>query len=173
MPRSRPRAAALVDGIVFAPLNKHALRLAGMTHEDELRFMQERFAVPGFVCEFNITQGLWTSRVTSHVPLRDVADAITGSGRGRGGRHHRPLRSRAPVSAQPRIAVAGLNPHAGDGGSIGREEIEIIAPAVERMPRTRPRRARAVSVRHGVRRAPSAATSMRSSRCTTTRARSR
>jgi len=120
----------LVDAIVFAPLNKHALRLAGMTHEDELRFMQERFAVPGFVCEFNITQGLWTSRVTSHVPLRDVAAAITVEGVGEAvDIIDRALKS-AGV-ARPRIAVAGLNPHAGDGGSIGMEEIEIIAPAVE------------------------------------------
>ena len=120
----------LVDAIVFAPLNKHALRLAGMTHEDELRFMQGRFAVPGFVCEFNITQGLWTSRVTSHVPLRDVADAITAAGVGEAvDIIDRALKS-AGV-ARPRIAVAGLNPHAGDGGSIGMEEIEIIAPAVE------------------------------------------
>ena len=120
----------LVDAIVFAPLNKHALRLAGMTHEDELRFMQERFAVPGFVCEFNITQGLWTSRVTSHVPLREVADAITAAGVGEAvDIIDRALKS-AGV-ARPRIAVAGLNPHAGDGGSIGMEEIEIIAPAVE------------------------------------------
>ena len=120
----------LVDAIVFAPLNKHALRLAGMTHEDELRFMQERFAVPGFVCEFNITQGLWTSRVTSHVPLREVADAITAAGVGEAvDIIDRALKS-AGV-ARPRIAVACLNPHAGDGGSIGMEEIEIIAPAVE------------------------------------------
>ena len=69
-----------VDGIVFAPLNKHALRLAGMTQEDELRLMQERFHVQGFVSEFNITGRLWTSRVTSHIPLRDVADALIVDG---------------------------------------------------------------------------------------------
>ena len=120
----------LVDAIVFAPLNKHALRLAGMTHEDELRFMQERFAVPGFVCEFNITQGLWTSRVTSHVPLREVADAITGAGVIDAVRIVNRYLIAAGVAA-PRIAVAALNPHAGDGGSLGREEIDVIAPAVE------------------------------------------
>ena len=54
-----------VQGIVFAPLNKHSLRLAGMQEEDELRFMQGLFDVRGFVCEFNITGALWTSRVTS------------------------------------------------------------------------------------------------------------
>jgi len=118
-----------VHGIVFAPLNKHSLRLGGLTHEDELRYMQERFAVDGFVCEFNITQGLWTSRVTSHVPISQVAGLITGQGV-QDAVHiiHDALR-RAGID-KPRIAVSGLNPHAGDGGSIGMEEIEIIEPAV-------------------------------------------
>ena len=121
-----------VQGIVFAPLNKHSLRLAGMTHEDELRYLQEQLAVPGFVCEFNITGDLWTSRVTSHVPLKDVAPLITGAAvRDAVLIIHRALRL-AGV-ARPRIAVTGLNPHAGDGGSIGMEEIEIIEPAVRAM----------------------------------------
>ena len=120
-----------VDGIVFAPLNKHALRLAGMTQEDELRLMQERFHVQGFVSEFNITGRLWTSRVTSHIPLRDVADALTVDGVVQAVEIvHRYLV--ASGRAAPKIAVTGLNPHAGDGGSIGREEIDVIAPAVER-----------------------------------------
>ena len=112
--------AGAIDAIVFAPLNKHALRLAGMTAEDELRHLQSHFGVTGFVSEFNITGELWTSRVTSHIPLKDVPAAITRAGivdavrivdrylRGAGKR-------------APRIAVAGLNPHAGDGGSLGRE----------------------------------------------------
>ena len=121
-----------VDGIVFAPLNKHALRLAGMTHEDELRLLQDRFGVGGFVSEFNITGSLWTSRVTSHVPLRDVADAITVEGVVQAVEIvHRYLV--AAGRATPRIAVTGLNPHAGDGGSIGREEIDVIAPAIGRV----------------------------------------
>jgi 4-hydroxythreonine-4-phosphate dehydrogenase len=120
-----------VDGIVFAPLNKHAMRLGGLAQEDELRYLQEKFDVDGFVSEFNITGALWTSRVTSHIPLRDVADAITPDGVCAAVRiADRYLR--AAGQAAPRIAVAGLNPHAGDGGSIGREEIDVIAPAVER-----------------------------------------
>lgn len=120
-----------VDGIVFAPLNKHALRLAGMTQEDELRLMQERFGVDGFVSEFNITGPLWTSRVTSHVPLREVADAISVDGVVQAIEivHRYLVAAGRPT---PRIAVTGLNPHAGDGGSIGREEIDVIAPAIER-----------------------------------------
>lgn len=118
-----------VGGIVFAPLNKHSLRLGGLTHEDELRYMQERFEVPGFVCEFNITGNLWTSRVTSHVPLKEVASLITGTAVQDAVHIIRDALVSAGVKA-PRIAVSGLNPHAGDGGSIGREEIDIIEPAV-------------------------------------------
>ena len=121
-----------VDGIVFAPLNKHSLRLAGMTEEDELRFMQRRFGVEGFVCEFNITGELWTSRVTSHVPVREVADLITQQSVGDAVRIIDAALRQAGI-ARPRIAVSGLNPHAGDSGSIGREEIDVIAPAVQRL----------------------------------------
>ena len=119
-----------VEGIVFAPLNKHALRLAGMTHDDELRWMAERLGVPGFTSEFNITGALWTSRVTSHVPLRAVADAITREGVV-DAVHIVNRYLVASGVATPRIAVAALNPHAGDGGSLGCEEIDVIAPAVE------------------------------------------
>jgi 4-hydroxythreonine-4-phosphate dehydrogenase len=125
----------LADGIVFAPLNKHSLRLGGLTQEDELRHLQQAMGVDGFVCEFNITQGLWTSRVTSHVPLREVADLITEQGIGDAVRLIDSALRHAGV-AHPRIAVTGLNPHAGDEGSIGREEIELIAPAVQRLQAT-------------------------------------
>ena len=118
------------DGILFAPLNKHSLRLGGLTEEDELRHMQESFKVAGFVCEFNITQNLWTSRVTSHVPIREVADLITREGVCEAVKIVDAALRQAGI-AKPRVAVSGLNPHAGDGGSIGMEEIEVIAPAVK------------------------------------------
>ncbi|MEJ8840609.1 4-hydroxythreonine-4-phosphate dehydrogenase PdxA [Ramlibacter sp. AN1133] len=126
--------SGFVDGIVFAPLNKHSLRLAGMREEDELRFMQGLFGVQGFTCEFNITDGLWTSRVTSHVPVREVADLITPQAVADAVHILHDALRRAGI-VRPRIAVSGLNPHAGDGGSIGREEIEVIAPTVERLKR--------------------------------------
>lgn len=126
--------AGAVQGIVFAPLNKHSLRMAGMDEEDELRYMQARLGVRGFTCEFNITDALWTSRVTSHVPLREVADLITPEAVRDAVQIIDGALRRAGI-ARPRIAVSGLNPHAGDGGSIGREEIEVIAPAVERLRR--------------------------------------
>ena len=122
------------DAIVFAPFNKHALRLGGLAQEDELRWLQDRLGVRDFVCEFNITGALWTSRVTSHVPLRDVAALIHPGAIGDAVRIIDAALRRAGVAA-PRIAVSGLNPHAGDGGSIGREEIEIIEPAVQALRR--------------------------------------
>jgi 4-hydroxythreonine-4-phosphate dehydrogenase len=121
-----------LDGILFAPLNKAAMKLGGLKHEDEQRYLKEVFEVPGFVCEFNVTGQLWTSRVTSHVPLRDVAGLITHDGVCDAvAIIDRSLKAAGNV--RPRIAVAALNPHAGDSGTIGREEIEIIAPAVETM----------------------------------------
>ena len=69
--------------------------------------------------------------MTSHIPLRDVADAITIDGVVEAVRIV-DGNLRAAGNAAPRIAVAGLNPHAGDGGSLGREEIDVIAPAVAR-----------------------------------------
>jgi 4-hydroxythreonine-4-phosphate dehydrogenase len=122
--------AGHIDGIVFAPLNKHALRLAGLDHEDELRYLQAFFGVEDFVSEFNITGDLWTSRVTSHIPLKDVPGALSVDGIVQAVRIvDRYLR--AAGKREPRIAVAALNPHAGDGGSLGREEIDLIAPAVD------------------------------------------
>ena len=122
----------VADAILFAPLNKHSLRLGGLTHEDELRYLQARFAVPGFVCEFNITRDLWTSRVTSHVPLKHVAALITREGVCDAVNILDKALRHAGIE-RPRIAVSGLNPHAGDAGSIGMEEIEIIGPAVRQL----------------------------------------
>jgi 4-hydroxythreonine-4-phosphate dehydrogenase len=159
------------DAIVFAPFNKHALRLGGLAQEDELRWLQHRLGVRDFVCEFNITGSLWTSRVTSHVPLRDVAALITPRRRSA-----TRCASSTPRCAgrrgAPRIAVSGLNPHAGDGGSIGREEIEIIAPACSALQPTAWTRA-APSRPTPCSSPRAAATSTPWCRCTTTRARSR
>jgi 4-hydroxythreonine-4-phosphate dehydrogenase len=121
--------AGAIDGVVFAPLNKHAMRIAGLQHEDEMRLLQHALGVAGFVTEFNITGDLWTSRVTSHIPLAAVASAISREGV-RDAVRIIDKSLRASGVARPRIAVAGLNPHAGDGGSFGREEIDIIEPAV-------------------------------------------
>jgi 4-hydroxythreonine-4-phosphate dehydrogenase len=124
--------AGAIDGIVFGPLNKHAMHMAGLTHEDEMRFMKALFGHDNTVSEFNITGALWTSRVSSHIPIRAVADYITETRVCEAIRILDDALKDAGI-ARPKIGVAGLNPHAGDGGSIGREEIEIIGPAAEAM----------------------------------------
>ena len=123
-----------LDGFVFGPLNKHAMHLAGLGHEDEMRFMKALFGHTDTISEFNITGALWTSRVTSHIPLKDVSSHITFEGVCEAIRIL-DAALRDSGLARPRIAVAGLNPHAGDGGAIGREEIEVIGPAVQAMRR--------------------------------------
>jgi len=128
------RAVALVqagdaDAIVFAPLNKTSLHLAGMTHEDELRWFADELGFAGTTSELNVLDGLWTARVTSHVGIEAVAQLVTKD------------RVIAAIDllhavladsgiAAPRIGVAALNPHNGENGIFGRHEIDEIRPAV-------------------------------------------
>lgn len=125
-------AAGQVEGVVFAPLNKQAMRMAGLAQEDELEFMAEHLGVQDPVCELNMLDGLWTSRVTSHVPLRRVADLITVDAVCTGA-YVIEKSLRMSGAARPKIAVCALNPHAGDGGTMGREEIDVIGPAIARL----------------------------------------
>jgi len=119
-----------VDAICFAPLNKAALRAGGMTQEDELRWFADVLQYRGACGEFNVLENLWTSRVTSHVPLKDVAGMLTVDGVAEAiGMLHDALR-RAGKHA-PRVGVCGLNPHNGDNGNFGREEIDIIGPGIK------------------------------------------
>lgn len=122
--------AAEIDAAVYAPLNKQALALAGHKAGDELDYLSTRLARDGGGAEINILGALWTSRVTSHLPLRAVADQITGD-RVAGAVRTIDTALRQSGVAGPRVAVAALNPHAGEGGLYGSEEREIIAPAIE------------------------------------------
>ncbi|WP_137177323.1 4-hydroxythreonine-4-phosphate dehydrogenase PdxA [Roseomonas sp. AR75] len=122
--------AGTVDGICFAPLNKAALHMAGMGHPDELHWFAEVLGHSGSHSEFNVLDGLWTCRVTSHVALREVADLITPAKVIGAVALIRDALVQAGI-ARPRIAVCGLNPHNGDNGAFGREEIEVIGPALE------------------------------------------
>jgi 4-hydroxythreonine-4-phosphate dehydrogenase len=121
-----------IDALVYAPLNKHAMKLAGLQHDDELHFFAELFENTGPVSEINVCCRLWTSRVTSHVPLREVAGLLTVEKICDVGRLLHRTVAKSGIAA-PRIAVAGLNPHAGEGGLFGSEEIDTIAPAVEQL----------------------------------------
>jgi 4-hydroxythreonine-4-phosphate dehydrogenase len=118
------------QAVCFTPFNKAAMRLAHPPYDDEISYTAGILGTVAPASEFNVLDGLWNARVTSHVPLSQVAALITGE---------RVLRSlrltdtslRESGMAAPRIAVAGLNPHAGDGGNFGHEDDEIIRPAVE------------------------------------------
>src|SRR5262249_60577956 len=116
--------------VCFTPFNKKAMRLARPTYDDEIAFSAEVVGLEGSASEFNILDKLWNARVTSHISLAEVPAHLTKE------RIFRALSltnacMRSAGFARPRIAVAGLNPHAGDGGNFGREEIEVIAPVVE------------------------------------------
>ena len=120
----------LADALCFAPLNKSALRAGGMDHPDELHWFAELLRFEGTCVELNVLEGLWTSRVTSHVPLSAVSGLITRDKVAQAVELIHGSLVRAGV-ARPRIAVCGLNPHNGDNGAFGREEIDVIAPGVE------------------------------------------
>jgi 4-hydroxythreonine-4-phosphate dehydrogenase len=120
----------VTQGMLFAPVNKTSLHLAGMETGDEMEWFARQLGYTGSFCEFNVLDELWTSRVTSHIALKDVSEKLSEQrivgavqlihdGLKRGG------------SPAPRIAVCGFNPHNGDNGAFGREEIDVIAPAVE------------------------------------------
>lgn len=122
--------AGEVDALVFGPLNKAALHLAGMAEYDEMRWFEARLGSSSEVSELNVSAGLWTSRVTSHVAMREVADLITPQ-RVAAVSH---LLARYLVGngvPAPRIAVCAFNPHAGESGLFGTEEIDAIGPGIE------------------------------------------
>ncbi len=118
-----------IDGICYAPLNKEALHLAGMQFPDELRFFAHELGHAGDSGELNVMGDVWTSRVTSHVPLSEVSRLVTVPAVLKAIRLIHRTMQKSGIAA-PRIAVAALNPHAGDGGNFGREEIDVIGPAV-------------------------------------------
>ena len=117
------------DAVCFTPFNKKAMRYVYPGYDDEIRFISEVIGFNGHAREFNVLGKLWNARVTSHIPLAQVASTISVEGI----LSELALTDRTLRNAgfdKPRIAVAGLNPHAGDGGNFGDEEIKIIEPAV-------------------------------------------
>jgi 4-hydroxythreonine-4-phosphate dehydrogenase len=121
-----------VDAITFAPLNKRAMFDGGWRFDDEHKMFAHLLGHQGFFSEMNVLDGQWMSRVTGHVALREALDQIT------------PQRIREAITLadttmrragieRPRIAVNALNPHGGDNGLHGREEIEVIRPVVQEL----------------------------------------
>jgi 4-hydroxythreonine-4-phosphate dehydrogenase len=123
-------AAKTTNAVLFGPLNKTSLHMAGMAHNDELHWFAELLGFTGPFCEFNVLDKLWTSRVTSHVALSAVPGMLSQERVIEAIRLIDDALKRNGLKA-PRIGVCGLNPHNGDNGSFGREEIDIIGPAVK------------------------------------------
>jgi 4-hydroxythreonine-4-phosphate dehydrogenase len=143
-----------LDAAVTGPIHKARMYTAGFKFPGQTEFFAERCGVKNFaMC---LTGGKITvALVTTHIPLRDVPSALKQSEIVRVGLlladflQCRSLelddlgnltalssqvpKSNGPVTGAPRVAVAGLNPHAGESGRIGREEIEIIAPAISEL----------------------------------------
>ena len=115
-----------IDAINFAPMNKTSLKLGGNKHSDELQLMAEKLEVNSFCCEFNVIDNFWTARVTSHIPIREVAQHITKKN------IMKPIKLINEIMElngvkNPRIAIQALNPHA----EFGTEEKDEIIPAIE------------------------------------------
>jgi 4-hydroxythreonine-4-phosphate dehydrogenase len=121
--------AGELDAIAFAPLNKAALHAGGFRYNDEHQMFAAMTRHQGHFSEMNVLDGLWMSRATSHVSLRTALDQLTPE-RIADALTLADATMRNAGIATPRIAVAALNPHAGEGGLFGREEIEIIAPTI-------------------------------------------
>lgn len=120
-----------LDAIVTGPVHKARMHEVGFKFPGQTEFFAERCGVKNFaMC---LTGGkLTVALVTAHIPLRKVARALTQAEIVRVGLLLAQfLQARSKTA--PRIAVAGLNPHAGESGKLGGEEIEIIAPAVEEL----------------------------------------
>jgi 4-hydroxythreonine-4-phosphate dehydrogenase len=120
-----------IDAVVTGPIHKARMYEGGFKFAGQTEFFADRCGVKNFaMC---LTGGKITvALVTAHIPLREVPRALKQSEIVRVGLLLADfLRCRSCDA--PRIAVAGLNPHAGESGKLGREEIEIIAPAVEQL----------------------------------------
>jgi 4-hydroxythreonine-4-phosphate dehydrogenase len=123
-------SAGDIQAICFAPLNKQAMKLGGLAFDDEASHFANYLGITDFYCEFNTLGDLWTARVSSHIPLKNAAEYITVERIDAAAS----LIHRALVAygiPKPVIAVAAFNPHGGDGGTCGREEVDVIEPAVK------------------------------------------
>lgn len=122
----------LFDGMITAPVHKGVINDAGIAFSGHTEFLADLTRTQQVVMML-ATRGLRVALVTTHLPLKDVAAAITAERLERVTRIlHADLMDKFGLS-QPRILVCGLNPHAGEGGHLGREEIEVIEPCLQRL----------------------------------------
>ena len=125
-------SAKSIDGICFMPFNKESMHMGGNPFMDEIGFARDYFGIDTAASEFNIAHGMWNGRVTSHVAMKDVPSMLSKERICQSIElAHNTLKMAG--YERPRIVVAAYNPHAGEGGLMGREEIDIIQPAVKQM----------------------------------------
>jgi 4-hydroxythreonine-4-phosphate dehydrogenase len=118
------------DAMVTAPVHKGVINDAGIPFTGHTEFLAELTNTPRVVMML-VGGAMRVALATTHLPLREVADAVTRESLAEIIRIlHHDLVTRFGI-AYPRILVAGLNPHAGEGGHLGREEIEVISPVLE------------------------------------------
>jgi 4-hydroxythreonine-4-phosphate dehydrogenase len=125
---ARDALAGRVDALVTAPLNKASLRAAGYPWPGHTELLAEAAGVSDVAMMF-VGGGLRVALLTIHRSLRSVPDAVTGA---EVERVVRLVFRELPRFGAPsrRIALCGLNPHAGEAGLFGREELEVLSPAV-------------------------------------------
>ncbi len=119
----------VIDGFVFAPVNKISLKMGGSRFEGYKAYIVDQLGLDGSSDEINTIGHLWTTRVTSHVAIADIPALITKQSVLDTVRYFDTELRRFGYE-HPKIAVSGLNPHNGDDGMFGREEIDAIGPAV-------------------------------------------
>lgn len=120
-----------IDVVVTAPINKDEMMKHGFAHAGHTGYLEEKFGKKGLM--FLVTNDLKVAVSTHHIPISQVAESISKE----------KIKKQIKMLNQclvedfqiprPKIAVLGLNPHAGDGGVIGTEEIEIIEPAINEL----------------------------------------
>lgn len=124
--------SGLFAGMVTGPVHKGVINQAGMRFSGHTEYLAEQTGTEQVVMML-ATQGLRVALATTHLPLRQVPDAITEASLSKTLTIvNDELRSKFGIS-QPKIKVCGLNPHAGEGGYLGREEIDVIIPVLEKL----------------------------------------
>lgn len=120
-----------IAGFCFAPLNKAGMKEAGCKLESEHHYLAQLFNHTEPFGEINVVGDLWTTRTTSHIPISEVSQNLSVETIMRAVRLANTSLKNSGI-ARPRLALAALNPHAGEHGLCGREEIDVIEPAIEK-----------------------------------------
>ena len=121
--------AGLIDALVTAPINKHNIQQEGFNFPGHTEYLQSQFDAQD-VLMFMVSEDLKIGVVTGHIPVKDVANSITEESILQKLRLMNNSLKKDYWVDKPKIAVLGLNPHAGDDGLIGTEDKDIIAPAI-------------------------------------------